>query len=138
MIRELDLTEPFIVVRKDCEGKPYEATMGEYLCNPLAEDVCDVEISTGGFWSDEEFGVVSTAPKEPQRLFVPAGRVLRFALSTRDEFDEMVVHWTIRYHTASRGRVEFECESFKGLRDATFFPEVPLLAGPGFVIPRTR
>jgi hypothetical protein len=63
--KKIDVTRPFIAIRKDLEGSDYDATMGEYLCNPLDEDLLDVEVSTGGFYSDSEIGVItSDEPKE--------------------------------------------------------------------------
>ena len=57
---KIDVTKPFIAIREDLEGSDYDATMGEYFCNPLDEDLLDVEVSTGGFYSDPE--IASSPP----------------------------------------------------------------------------
>jgi len=134
--RKIDLTIPFIAIRKDLPGDPYTATMGEYLCNPLNEALLDVEISSGGFYSAEDLGVVESVVQEPKPIVtIPAGESFRFALSTEDEYDEMVVHWSLRYRTATLGAQTDAFGSFQTA--AQWLEDVPTLGGPGNVVPRS-
>ena len=132
---KIDLTQPFIAIRNDLEGSDYDATMGEYLCNPLDEDLLDVEVSTGGFFGADELGVIE-AKSAPEPVFiVPAGTAVRFALSTWDEYCEYVLHWTVRYRTETKPEGVRRFETFKYLRDCVPMKDVPCLGGPGQVVP---
>jgi len=136
--RIIDVTVPFVAIRKDLPGDEFEPTMGEYLCNPLKEDMLDVEISTGGFFSDDELGVIESIPQKPKPTYtIPAGECVRVTLSTQDEYDEMVVHWSLRYRTARLGVQTESFGSFKRLEDTQALDDVPVLGGPGMVVPRT-
>jgi hypothetical protein len=129
-----DMNRPFIAIRSDEECSVYDATMGEYLCNPLTEDLLDVRVSTGGFYSDDELGVISSVPKEEATFTVRAGTAVRFEMSTWDEFTEMSVHWKVRYRTEGS---EFKTLSFasdKRVADAEMMSNVPILGGPGRVL----
>jgi|SRR5664279_649541 len=113
--------------------------MGEYLCNPLAEDVVDAEISVGGFFSDDELGVIEASDnKAKPKIDVPAGEARRFTISTQDEYDEMVCSWTVRYRTKSAGVVTAGFGTFKRLEDTVHFDDVPILGGPARVVPRSE
>ena len=131
----IDITKPFIAIRVDVKGGDYEPTMGEYLCNPLDEDLLDAEVSTGGWYGADELGVIESIekPKDP-RFLVPAGKAVRFALSTWDEYCEMSLHWSVRYRT-SEGVVTCAFETFKQLEDCVTLDEVPCLGGRGHVVP---
>lgn len=133
----IDITVPFIAIRKDEPGNAYDPTMGEYFCNPLDEDIFDVRISSSGFFSDESLGVISSEPNDKGPFDLPAGQSRQFALSTQDEYDEMVVSWVVRYRTASRGIVNDSFGSFKRLSDVEHFSDVPTLGGPALVVPRS-
>jgi hypothetical protein len=136
MQRKIDVRVPFIAIRQDLKGDEYKPTMGEYLCNPLSEDLLDVSVSTGGFYSDDELGVVEANESEKKPSFVvPAGKAVRFTLSTRDEYDELVCHWTVCYRTTTSERVAIDFGTFKRLEDTQYFAEVPVLGGPGKVVP---
>lgn len=138
MKRKIDLTLPFVAIRKDVPGGPYTPTMGEYLCNPLEEDLLDVEISTGGWYSADDLGVIDSIPQEAKPAYtIPAGECVRFALSTEDEYNEMAVHWTLRYRTVSAGVRTESFGSFKRLKDARSFEKVPILGSAGRVVPRS-
>jgi len=134
---EIDLTRPFIAIRQDEDDRDYDPTMGEYLCNPLDDDLLDVDVSTGGFYSDDELGVIEGTGSLKPSFFVPAGGAVRFALSTREEYAEMAVHWRVRYRTATRGVERGGFGTFKRRQDTVFFPDVPVLGGPGEVVPRS-
>jgi hypothetical protein len=134
---ELNTSQPFIAVRSDEEGDDYSPTMGEYLCNPLDEDLIDAKVSTGGYFSAEELGVISSIPTDKDTFMVPAGGAVRFALSTWDEYTEMVLHWRVRYRTATSGFVSMSFGTFKGLADAETMPDVPGFNGQGLVVPRS-
>ncbi len=60
-------------IRQDETGTEYERTMGEYLCNPLNQDLLDVSISTGGFYTSRMVNLELS--KEPK---VRKGRRLLF------------------------------------------------------------
>jgi hypothetical protein len=128
----LDL--PFIAIRTDEEGEDYDPTEGEYLCNPLDEDLIDVVVSTGGFYTLPEVGVVEGNSSVQPTFTVPAGKSERFALSTREEYYEMVVHWNVQYRTATRGEVRFSVSSWKRLRDTVFCENIPTLGGSGRIV----
>jgi hypothetical protein len=128
------MTRPFIAIRSDEEGSAYDPTMGEYLCNPLTEDLFDVRVSTGGFYSTDELGVISSVPKEDPTFTVPAGTAVRFTMSTGDEFSEMSVHWTVRYRTEGSEFKTLSFSSNKRLADAEMMSDVPILGGPGRVL----
>jgi hypothetical protein len=136
MQRVIDLGIPFIAIRSDEPGNQFMATMGEYLCNPLAEDLFDVRVSIDGFFSDE-LGVVESEPNSKGPFDLPAGKAHRFCLSTQDEYDEMVVSWSVRYRKASGESVTLYFGSFKRLADTRHFAEVPILGGPALVVPRS-
>ncbi|MDP9025922.1 MAG: hypothetical protein M3N13_11180 [Candidatus Eremiobacteraeota bacterium] len=137
MKRVIDTTVPFIAIREDVSGSSYDPTMGEYLCNPLDEDLSDVRISTSGFFSADSLGVISSEPHDTGPFDLPAGEARRFALSTDDEYDEMVVSWTVRYRTPSRGVVTESFGSYKCLKDTEYHPDVPALGGPALIVPRS-
>ena len=132
---KIDLTLPFIAIRCDVEGDDFTPTMGEYLCNPLTEDLLDAEVSIGGFYSDPDLGVISSEPKSPDRYTVPAGKYVRFALSTWDEYCEMVCHWSLSYRTESLGQRTSKFGTFKRLEDVTSMDDVPILGGGAMIVP---
>jgi len=135
MERTVNTDLPFIAIRQDVEGSDYAPTMGEYLCNPLAEDMSDVDVSIGGFYSAEGVGVIESLPNQKPRFAVPAGAAIRFTLSTWDEYLEMVCHWTVLYRL-SNGPVQTQkFGTFKALADAPYFEDVTCLRGPGRVVP---
>ena len=81
--------------------------------------------------------MISSLPqKEKPTYTVPVGGSVRFTLSTWDEYDEMVVHWSVRYRTVTNGVQTASFGSFKGLADVQLFSHVPILGGPGMVVPR--
>jgi hypothetical protein len=132
---KINVTKPFIAIREDLQGSDYDATMGEYLCNPLNEELLDVEISTGGFYSDQQIGVITSDESKDNLLTVPAGSAVRFALSTWDEYQEYVLHWSVRYRTATKARGTYRFGTFKSLKDCEWMKDVPCLGGPGCVVP---
>ena len=137
MQRVIDVSIPFIAIRSDEPGDYFTPTMGEYLCNPLAEDLFDVRVSLGGFFSDESLGVIESEPNDKGPFDLPAGKAHRFCLSTQDEYDEMVVSWSVRYRKACGESVTMYFGSFKRLQDTRHFDEVPALGGPALVVPRS-
>ena len=137
MTHEIDITRPFIAIRKDAKGNFMQPTLGEYICNPLSEDLFDVRVELGGWYSAEEIGVITSVPKELPAFDVPSGHAVRYTISTEDEFNEMDVHWTVRYRTESEGETSVPFGSYKRLEDAQFMTDVPILGGRGRVIPRT-
>jgi hypothetical protein len=136
-MKNIDLTQPFVAIRNDLDGDDFTATMGEYLCNPLAEDLADIRISLGGFYSADPVGVIESLPNEKRLPLLGAGEANRFALSTWDEYCEMVVHWSVRYTLASGSVRLAEFSSFKGLADAQHFDAVPCLLTAARVVPGT-
>ena len=136
-MEKFDLSRPFLAIREDEEGSDYEPTMGEYLCNPLDEDLLDAEVSLGGFYSIEELGVIESNESKRRLFVVPAGKAVPFALSTWDEYCEMVCHWSIRYRTATSGNVVLGFGSSKRLADCVVFEDVPILGGRARVVPRS-
>jgi hypothetical protein len=133
--KKIDLLAPFIAIRQDVEGDYFTPTMGEYLCNPLTDDLLDVEVSLGGFYSAEELGVLQSNGSVKPVFRVASGAAERFALSTQDEYDEMVVHWSVRYRTNAGARYEASFGSYKRLRDAGYTELTPCLGGPARIIP---
>ncbi len=110
--------------------------MGEYLCNPLDEDLLEVEISTGGFFSDAELGVIEANGSPKERFSVPSGKAIRFGLSTWDEYCEYVLHWSVRYRTKTKAFRQSHFGTFKHLKDCVPMQDAPCLGGPGQVVPR--
>jgi len=131
---EIYLTIPFIAIRNDEDGGDYDPTMGEYLVNPLDQDLLDVEISTGGFFSDAELGVIESNQNAKSFPVVRAGHAVQFGLSTRDEYNEMECHWNVRYRTAARGMVTVGFGMSKRRGDTVYFSDLPVLGGPGEVV----
>jgi hypothetical protein len=132
------LDRPFIAIRRDEEGEAYDPTEGEYLCNPLDEDMLDVVVSSGGFYTLPQVGVVEGNSSVHPTFAVRAGSAERFALSTREEYDEMVVHWNVSYRTAKHGEARFSVSSWKGLRDTIYCEDIPTLGGPGRIVRKPR
>jgi hypothetical protein len=130
----IDTSRPFIAIRRDREGRDFEATQGEYLVNPLNEELRNVLTSTGGFFSTDECVIESEKRPPGQWTIRPLGFV-RIGLSTRDEYEEFVVHWSVEYELQSGKRVRAGFASSKGLADAEFFEEIPILGGPGLIVP---
>lgn len=110
--------------------------MDEFFCNPLDEDLLDVEVSTGGFFSDPELGVIESLPNVIERMRVPARGARVFAVSTWDEYREFVLHWLLRYRTESGGLTAVSFGTFKELDDCESLDVTPMLEGSTFVVPR--
>jgi hypothetical protein len=136
-MKQIDLSVPFIAIRPDEEGDDFTPTMGEYLCNPLGEKLLDVIVSTGGFYSADELGVIESQAKPKPAFSVAPGGAERFTLSTQDEYDEMVVHWYVTYRTESGAEYEAKFGSYKYLQDAVYAEMTPCLGGPARVVPGT-
>jgi len=135
--KEIDVTVPFIAIREDVKGTEFEPTMGEYLCNPLAVDLLDAEVTTGGFFSDES-GVIEGGGEPKPSFVVPAGKAVRFTLSTWDEYCEMVCYWKVRYRTTSSTFTSVSFATYKGLADTQALADVPALGGRAIIVPQSN
>ncbi len=133
---EVDLSQPFLAIRKDVEGSAFDQTMGEYICNPLSQDLLDVEVSLGGFFSDAELGVLESKDKTFPLSVVPAGQAARFTISTWDEYCEFVCYWTVSYRTITNGNAKMSFGTFKVLADCQLLEETPVLGGRAYIVPR--
>lgn len=131
---EVDTSRPFIAVRHDAEGDVFTPTLGEYLVNPLAAPLLDVSVSMSGFFSDDD-GVAVSVPNVDRFSEIAPGGFVRFALSTRDEWDEFVMSWFVQYSvTGQRERLQFGC--FKRMEGVVRTTSLPILDGHGFLVPR--
>jgi len=89
----------------------------------------------GGFFSDDDLGVIKSEESKKASFVVPAGQAVRFTLSTWDEYCEMVLHWSVRYRTATGGSVIVKFGNFKNLEDCEILDDVPALGGRAFIVP---
>lgn len=132
---ELNTERPFIAIRNDVAGDRYTPSAGEYLVNSLEEDLHDVKVSSGGFYSTD-LGVITTDGHPQNGLIVPARGFLRVGLSTWDEYDELVVSWRVEFATRAPSPESAAFGSYKGLADASYVDDIPILGGPGWIVPR--
>lgn len=131
---ELAPEKPFIAISQDIAGDRYTPTEGEYLVNPLDEELRQVKVSTGGFYSADR-GVITAGGGSQHGLIVPARGFLQVGLSTWDEYDEFVVSWKLEFVTRTV-RESAAFGSYKGLVDAIYVDDIPILGGPGWIVPR--
>ncbi len=113
-----------------------QPTLGEYFCNPFFEALLDVTITLGGYFSAEGVGVLESIPKKIELPVIPSRGCVRYTISTEDEFNEMAVDWSVSYRTATSDVQCVSFSSFKMLADAQKYSDVPLLGGPGRIVPR--
>jgi hypothetical protein len=104
------------------------------LVNPTAADLIDVVVQTGGHYSDDSVGVVESTAKDKTFGRVAAGAWTEIEHPEQDELDEFVVWWKIAHGHEVRTSTMFAL--FKG-RDAIGCAAVPVLGGPGALIPRS-
>jgi hypothetical protein len=114
-----DWTKPFIAIT---DG-------GEYVVNPLPEEIRNVNVSSDGMDSgcptNTIVGDYSIIPPYGHALFHPGGG-----------YEDVVVSWTVDYETASDGRQKCYFVAGKDLRDCPFAPFIPYMGGRGWVVPR--
>ena len=131
---EVDVTKPFIAIRRAREGTIYERTMDEYLVNPLEHELQDVVVSTSG-WVGTDDGVVTSEESQSESTTVPPKSFIVVGSSTSDEYDEFVVSWNLRYRDPEGNILTAGFHSWKELSDAEYIEDIPILGGPGLVVP---
>jgi hypothetical protein len=113
-----DWTEPFIAI-----------TDGEYVVNPLAEEIRNVHVSSDGLDSgcptNTIVGDHSIIPPYGHALFNPGGG-----------YEDVVVSWTVDYETASDGKQKCYFVSGKDLRGCPIVRYIPYMGGGGWSVPR--
>ncbi|HVA37804.1 MAG TPA: hypothetical protein VNJ51_09340 [Candidatus Dormibacteraeota bacterium] len=136
---EVDVTKPFVAIRSERDGRGCGACEAEYLVNPLGEPLRNVATSTGGagICGAGICGVGGGAgPRQSALIVAPRGFV-RIGRSTRSAYDAFLVYWSISYETESGGAVGVGFGSYKGLADARWMAEIPILGGAGWILPRS-
>ena len=112
-----DWTRPFIAI-----------TDGEYVVNPLAEEIRNVHVASGGLDSgcptNTLVGDYSTIPPYGHALFHEGGG-----------YEDVVVSWTVDYETASDGRQKSYFVAGKDLRGCPIVRYIPYMGGGGWIVP---
>jgi hypothetical protein len=135
-VPEVDFAKPFIVIRREREGTIYERTMDEFLVNPLEHELLDVVVSTSG-WVGTDDGVVTSDESKSDSTTVPPKSFIVVGSSTPDEYDEFVVNWNLRYRDPEGNIVTAHFHSWKELSDTKYIEDIPVLGGPGLVVPNS-
>ena len=121
-------TEPFLAfTATDTPGRACIA-----LVNPTDEDLQNVVVKTGGFYTDDGVGVVESSANDKAFSAVPAHGSVVIERPDDAELNEFVIWWTVSY-TDDTGPLEFSL--FKG-RDLITATDVPVLGGCRALIPR--
>ncbi len=120
MYRErFDWTKPFIVI----------TVGGEYIVNPLAEEIRDVHVSSGGtdsgYPTNTLVGDYSIVPPYGHALFHKGGG-----------YEDVVVSWAADYETASDGKQRCYFVAGKDLRGCPIVRYIPYMGGGGWIVPR--
>ena len=131
-----DVTQPFLVLASApiSSRRPEVLITTVFLVNPTQVDIEDIEVDTGGHFSDPDMGVVeaSGTAKQFARLNVHSAVVIEQPDS--EEIYEFVCTWDVKYS----GAPELLRFSLAHGRDGIAIPDVPVLGGPGELIQRWR
>jgi hypothetical protein len=105
------------------------------LVNPTTTDMRDIVVATGGWYSDDELGVINSTAKDKTFPVLAAGSFMEIEKPDDDELGEFVIWWRISYgeprQTLAFGL--FKRRDFVGAPDLS-----PLLGGPGALIQRNE
>jgi hypothetical protein len=133
-----DVTRPFLAICVEHEGSIFEKNHQEYLVNPLDETLYRASVTTGGWFSTEEDGVINSSESSSTEVDVAPLSAVPTTLSTMDEYDEFVVWWTLKYTNGAGDPVTIQFSTFKRLKDVETSDDIPILRRAGFIVPQSH
>ncbi len=131
--------KPFLALlhdREPSEGATlhgyFEKLNSVYLINPTNDEI-RVTVSTSGFFSVDEIGVLVAPPKVSGKWTVPSRTYVCIENPSDDELDEVYCSWSIVIESSS-GRIIRAFSAGKRREDTMFCQDIPYLRKPGLLI----
>ncbi|HEY1682822.1 MAG TPA: hypothetical protein VGF98_14345 [Candidatus Tumulicola sp.] len=129
-----DVTQPFLVlacapISPKC---PKALITTVFLVNPTELDIENIEVETGGHFSDPDMGVVEATGTVKRFARLNAHGAVIIEQADPDELYEFVCTWDVKYE----GAAELLRFSLTHGRDGVAIADVPVLGGRGDLIQR--
>ena len=126
----INTAEPFLVLRRGLEAGHSSVV----LVNPTSTDMRAIVVATGGWYGDEDLGVIHSTAKDKTFPVLAAASSMEIEQPYDDELVDFVIWWRIEYGEP-RQTLAFGLFKHQDLDGA---PDLPVLGGPGALIQRNE